>query len=273
MYRVLAAASLLSILPSYAHAQDDELDLPDGPGTFDSETMPENPLANKRYRFDGVAPAQRDHRGFDMEFGFRGRWVTIPKSVLDIWYFDIQDDNWAYIDQRPRVKGYALGVEYIVKGESANGIFYAEFLDSEMKEGYWDDYEEPADHLDGDFLAPSPGFGIVAFGANYAYEAHIVRVRDTQNRFGLSFLVGGGLGMGIMTGVMDRWGPDAEGNPAYKRYLDGVPPDEDKRLPRVYPMVDVNAGLRLNFGDRLTFRFEGGLHSLAYFGMSTGVAF
>jgi hypothetical protein len=208
-----------------------------------------------------------------MEFNFRSRWVTIPKSVLDIWYYDIQDDNWAYIEQRPRVKGYALGVEFVVKGESANGLFYAEFMDSEMPDGYWDDVEEPPDHLDGDFLDPSPGFGIITWGANYAYEGHLIRTRDTQGRFGLSILVGGGLGMGVMTGRMDRWGPDDEGNPSYKRYLDGIPADEDKRLPRVYPMVDVNTGLRFNFGDRIVFRAEGGLHTLIYMGATAGVMF
>ena len=84
-----------------------------------------------------------------------------------------------------------------------------------------------------------------------------------------------------MTGSLDRWTADASpaayentaGNPAYKQYLDGVPPLDNKSLPRVYPMVDINTGLRFNLADRVVFRFEGGLHTIPYYGMSAGVAF
>lgn len=271
MHRVFALAIYLLAAPALAQSVDE---LPDDPGGALAPTSVAPVVPTPReYRFDGVAPRVRDRRAFAMEFNFRSRMVSIPKTLLDIWYFDIEDPNWAYIERRPRIVGYALGVEWVLKNKNTNGIFYAEFMDSEMDTGYWDDVEEPPDHLDGDFLDPSPGFGLVTWGANYAYEAHMVRTRDTQGRFGLSFLVGGGLGMAIMTGRLDRWGPDDDGNPSYKRYLDGLPPDEDKRLPRVYPMVDVNAGLRFNFGDRVVFRAEGGLHSVVYYGATAGVMF
>lgn len=262
-----AAALAISLLAAPAFGQTPEV--PPAAGGVPAPVVP----TSSEYRFNGVAPKTRDHRNFGMEFGFRSRMVSVPKSLLDIWYFDIEDDNWAYIEGRPKIQGYALGVEWVLKSKTANGFFWAEFMDSEMNAGYWDDIEEPPDHLDGDFLYPSPGLGLVAFGADYAYEAHLVRLRETQNRFGLSFLVGGGLGLGIMTGKLDRWGPDDDGNPSYKRFLDGVPADENKDLPRVYPIVDVNAGLRFNFGDRVVFRAEGGLHTLVYYGASAGVTF
>lgn len=272
MYRVVAIG--ITLIASPAFAQSVEQDVPSRLEGLDAAMEPTTPTRpDTGYRFDGVAPVARDRRNFGMEFGFRSRMVSIPKSIMDIWYFDIEDPNWAYIEGRPSIKGYSLGMEFIVRSENTNGIFYGEFLDSEMSEGYWDDVEEPADHLDGDFVAPSPGFGLVTVGADYAYEAHFVRTRDTQGRFGLSLLVGGGLGIAVMTGKMDRWGPDLDGNPAYKRYLDGVPADGDKSLPRVYPMVDINTGLRFNIADRLAFRFEGGLHSVMYYGASAGVMF
>ncbi|MBT3222920.1 MAG: hypothetical protein HN348_27905, partial [Proteobacteria bacterium] len=153
-------------------------------------------------------------------------------------------------------------------------IFYLDYLDSNMDEGYWDDRdEEPADHLDGDYLKPTENLGIVAFGANYGYEVHIVRTDITNGYFGLSFLVGGGLGLGVMVGGIDRWGPDANGNPSYKLYLEGEPAEGDKGIPPVYPMVDINAGLRFNFGDRAVFRLEGGLHTLVYWGGTLGIMF
>jgi len=279
MYRVVPL--LITLMPgllfaSSATAQSFD-DLPDSVEEANNPpalppTAPELPRA-KGYEFDGVAKKIRSERAYQMEFNFRGRWVTVPRSILDVWYYDSDDDDWAYIERRPRIKGYALGVEFVVKGDSANGFFFAEFMDSEMETGYWDDVEEPPDHLDGDFLAPSAGLGLIAFGADYAYEAHLIRPSDTQGRFGLSYLIGGGLGMGIMTGKLDRWGPDDDGNPSYKLFLDGADPVDNKDLPRVYPIVDVNTGLRVNLGNRMVFRFEGGLHTLLYYGMTAGVMF
>ena len=63
------------------------------------------------------------------------------------------------------------------------------------------------------------------------------------------------------------------GNPAYKLYLEGEPPEGDKRIPPVYPMVDINTGLRFNFGDRAVLRIEGGLHTLVYWGGTLGIMF
>jgi hypothetical protein len=233
---------------------------------------PRTPLA---YPFEKVAPEPKHERAYSLEVGLRIRNVTVPSSVMDIWYFDKDDPDWAWIDGRPKIGGTAMGLEFNVVGKGSNGIFYAEFVDSRMKAGYWDDIEdsEAVDHLDGDWVAPSAGTGLVAFGGDYAYEALLVKSEQTDGRFALGFMVGGGLGMGILAGRLDRWTPDDNGNPSYKRVLDGLPPDDDQNLPRVYPMVDVNAGLRFSFGDRVSWRLEGGLHTLLFYGSSVAVRF
>jgi hypothetical protein len=238
--------------------------------TFDDGygTDPTEPFS---YAFESIAPLPEGDRGFDIEVGVRLRSVSIPASLLDIWYFDADDPDWAWTDPRPRIRGPAFGLETVIKNHNSNGFFYVEFVDSEMPGGYWDDVEEPADHLDGDFLVPSKGTSMVAFGANYAYEAHLLPIEKTEGRFGLSFLAGGGIGMGVLMGRLDTWSPDGDGNPAYKRWLDGLPPDSDKRVPRVYPMVDITGGLRFNLGDRVMVRAEGGLHTMLYYGTSLGV--
>lgn len=221
-----------------------------------------------------TASTMGPRRGYFMEIGFRSRYVVVPDSILDIWYFNEDDDGWAIPGQkRPDMKGYALGLEYVVKGDSANGIFYFEYINSLLKEGYWDDVEEPPDHGDGDYLVPTDGLGLLTFGADYAYELHFVHTEQTNGQFGMSFLVGGGLGLAVMLGHLDRWGP-AGGVPAYARHeADPDNPDEIKRIPKVYPMVDINAGLRFNFGDRVVLRLEGGLHNLLYCGASLGLMF
>ncbi|MEQ1569317.1 MAG: hypothetical protein ABMA64_27010 [Myxococcota bacterium] len=263
MYPVLLPAALCG---TAAHAaDDDEPRFADGYG--------QDPRVPLKYPFEAVAPIPTHDRKVDMEFGIRVRSVSIPRTVLNTWFFDQNDENWAYIEERPAVRGTAMGLEYGVRGAKANGTFYVEFVDSAVRGGYWDDREEPADHLDGDFLVPSTGMGLVTLGANSAYEAHFVHLDQTGGRFGLSFLTGGGLGVGVLAGSLDRWRPDNMGNPAYKRYLDGLPPDSGKELPRVYPMVDLNFGLRMNFGDLVVWRIEGGLHTLLYYGTSVGVSF
>ena len=225
------------------------------------------------FEFDGVAPEPSPARPYLLEIGFRGRMMSVPRSFLDIWYFNDDNANWAWIEPRPEIRGLSLGVEVVMRNENNNGIFYAEYLDANVPAGYWDDIEDPANHLDGDYLRPSDGLGLVALGGNYAYEAHIVRSSDTAGRFGMSYLVGGGLGISVVTGFIDRWRPDDEGNPSYKRFLDGEPPDDIQKVPRVFPMVDVSTGMRFSFGDRAVFRLEGGLHTLLYLGATAGVVF
>lgn len=264
MGNLIRSGSLASalLLPQLAHSAPR---LEDGYGSD-----PREPLG---FALEDVTPTPRHDRIMKMEVNLRLRAVSVPRGLLDIWFFDVDDGNWAYIEPRPTIRGHAVGLEYVLKGESSNGIFYLEHLDSAMSDGYWDDVELPVDHLDGVYLVPSKGLGVLGFGADYAYEAHLVGIDDTNGIFGLSFLVGGGLGLGILTGRLDRWGPDAQGNPSYKRYLDGLPPDEDRSIPRVYPLVDVNAGLRMSFGDRASLRLEGGLHTLLYYGLSFGTSF
>jgi hypothetical protein len=240
------------------------------PDTGDGYGNPRTPLA---YPFEAAAPTPAHDRSFDMTFGVRLRSVSVPATILDIWFFDEDDPNWAYIEPRPKIRGTAIGLEYGLRGKNGNGVFYAEFVDAAVDDGYWDDRELPEDHLNGDYLAPSPGLGLVAFGADYAYEAHMVRTSDTGGRIGASVLAGGGLGLGVLTGRIDRWRVDPQYNPSYKRYLDGLPPDSGSNVPRVYPMVDVNVGLRLDLGSRVLWQVEGGLHTLLYYGTSLAVAF
>ena len=142
-----------------------------------------------------------------------------------------------------------------------------------MGKGYFCHDDDDDGYVNGDFLRPSKGLGLIGFGADYAYEGHIVTLDDTGGRFGMSMLVGGGLGVGVLAGSLDRWVYDDQGNPSYKRYLDGVEPDSTTGIPRVLPLVDVNAGLRFHLGDRAVVRVEGGLHTMLFWGVSAGVAF
>jgi hypothetical protein len=205
------------------------------------------------------------------EMGFRYRHMFVPRSFVDNWYFDADTPDWPYVEARPAIVANAYGLEYGVRNRGSNGIFYVEFIDSAMKAGYWDDIEEPPNHLDGDWLSPTAGLGMVAFGADYAYEAHAIRVEQTGGAFGWSWLFGGGLGLGVVTGQLNKWSPDAAGNPGYKSYLDGLPPDGKQNLPGAFPMVDVNVATRLNFGNRACLRIEGGLHTFLYFGTAVSV--
>ncbi len=203
--------------------------------------------------------------------GVRIRHMWIPRGIVDTWYFDADAADWPYVEGRPSIQANAYGLEYGVQNKGSNGIFYAEFIDSTMKAGYWDDVEDPPDHLDGDWLAPTAGLGMLAFGADYAYEIHAVRIERTSGAFGWSFLVGGGLGLGIITGKLNNWAPDSSGVPGYERFLDGEPPDGAEKLPGAFPMVDVNLATRFNLGNRAVFRFEGGLHTFLFLGGSLGV--
>lgn len=219
-----------------------------------------------------TAPKQRN---FLMEVNFRGRYLFLPDSVLDIWY----EKHAGAAFERPTIKAYSLGLEYVIKDDQANGIFYAEYISSLMGEGYWDDRDNPPVDTDGSYIKPE-FLGIVAIGANYGYELHATDW--------LSFLFGAGLGVGIKTGQLIEWEPgepdgaatrdntDPDCGPnsaAYERYELGCADDGPVRVPPVLPIVDVNVGIRFNFSDRASLRLEGGLHDLIYGGGALGITF
>jgi len=219
---------------------------------------------------------QRMERTMLMESNFRVRYLGVPNSVMDIWYFD-SDEEGANPFERPKIRMYSFGLEYVLKPKPMNWIFYYEFIGSGMREGYWDDAEEPADHDDGDWIKPS-GFGIHAVGANYAHE---IDVSNPERAVWVSMLFSAGLGAGIVSGQLQTWhagGNDTITNeclrdaPAYER-KDSCPDDGRVRLPGLIPILDLTMSTRVNFSDRASARLDVGLHNLFYVGTAFGTVF
>lgn len=223
---------------------------------------------------DEVTPQKT--RNYLMEVNFRGRYEFLPNSLLNIWYETHEGET----IERPKVQAYSLGLEFVVRNDQANGIFYVDYLSSLLKPGYWDDIDNPPDYTDGEYIKPET-FGMVMIGADYAYELH------ATNWF--SVLFGAGLGVGIKTGNLVKWEPGGDVNsadpdcgpdaPAYERALgldeggDECANDGVKDIPTALPVLDINLGVRFNINDHSSIRLEGGLHDLPYGGGSVGITF
>ncbi len=273
-YRLLAILSSGLLLGGSAQAQDSATSDGSGSTTRYDDGYGGDPTEPLKFAFERFAGAPvRTEKALANEFNLRLRFVSVPRFVLDNWFVDDDSPDWAYVEPRPRIGGVGLGFEYVVQTPHDSGIFYVEYVDSLMKGGYWDDYDAPTDSLDGDYINPGAGTGIVGAGVNYAYEAPLVKRDETGSRFSMGLVFGGGLGIGVLVGKLDQWGPDALGNPSYKRFADGEPPDNTRKIPRVWPLVDVNAGFRFRFGERFVLRTEGGLHTAFFAGASAGVTF
>ena len=215
-------------------------------------------------------PLKREHM---FEGNFRFRYLGVPDGLMDIWFFD-NDSDGANPYARPDVNAFAAGAEFVLKKQPANWIFYVEYIGTMMDAGYWDDVEKPAAHDDGDWIRPD-SFGMIALGANYGHEIHATPW--------LSFLFGGGLGLGIVTGELTSWGPGTSQqgstatpcrteSPAYIR-KDYCPDDGPKSVPAVLPVVDISASTRFHFGDQANLRLDVGLHNMLYVGTAFGAVF
>ena len=214
-------------------------------------------------------PVKREHL---YEVNIRSRYLSVPNSLLDIWFFD-NDSDGANPYPRPKVRAYTVGAEFVTKKGPANWIFYLEYLGNLMQEGYWDDVERPAAHDDGDWIRPD-GIGMVVLGSNYGYSV------DATDWW--SFVFGGGVGLGVMTGELTRWGPGGSQatrdgdclpeSPAYTR-KDACPEDGSTDVPRVLPMVDVTVSSKFHFGDQASLRLDAGLHNMLYLGTAFGAVF
>ena len=227
-----------------------------------------------------------------IEVNFRTRSMWFPAAIVDLSFFDkdtwdeyaaSDDENagdWNYERKRPAVHAKVFGIETVVRAPNAPtiGIFYLEIIRSTLEPGYWDDIENPTNHWDGDYIVPSKNFGFFVLGADYATEIPIIRAEQTGGEFGLSFLVGGGLGLGFMSGELKRWGqgqsgePDA-GEPGYTRFENGTAADGNKELPAVFPLLDINASLQFQIASRANLRLDAGLHTMLFWGASFGLLF
>lgn len=255
-------------------AQALPMEVPAPPDADVQDPVPSTPAPT------GEAHGTRGRRTYLMQINARARYLTVPSSVLDPWFFD-SDDEGANPYDRPKVRGWAFGGEYVFDVEPGNYVIYAEFIRPTMSEGYWDDVEEPKDHDDGDWLRPD-GLGAAVFGATYMHELDAVETGPGKSDVGLSFLFGAGLGLAVVTGGLEVWHPGSNpdnldptclpSSPAYER-VDVCGSDGYKRIPKVLPMVDLSASARVNFADHFHIRIDGGLHDVLFVGSSLGVVF
>ncbi|MCB9743022.1 MAG: hypothetical protein H6741_02775 [Alphaproteobacteria bacterium] len=204
-------------------------------------------------------------RDYLMEVNLRGRYLALPDSILDIWYYNGDDDGGNHLP-RPKARGYSAGIEYVVRNDTQAGVFYFDYMGNLMEGGYWDDAEpngEEPNYLDGEYIVPNR-FALLAGGANYYYTLNATPW--------LGFVFGAGLGVTYIMGDLDSWTAD-DGEPAYVRFERGDPPDTIVRVPGVLPILDINAGVKFNINNRASIRLEGGFHDLFYGGAAMGVTF
>jgi len=232
-------------------------------------SVDEKPVADQTSE---VTEVDRDYL---MEVNFRSRWLSVPDNILDAGFYNEQDQNGLH-PERPSVRALALGLEYVVRQGPANGIFYVEYLHSLMDEGYWDDVDDEANFTDGVYLKPDR-LGMIALGANYGYA---LTMNPGNPNVEVAFMFGGGLGITFLTGqvhVYDGYSDPSTGQyfSAYEAYQEDptAEPDDTLRIPRVLPLVDINAGLRFLIAEKANVRLEGGVHDMLYLGGAAGIMF
>lgn len=212
---------------------------------------------------------------------FRYRYGVVPRGLLDIWYFDA-DDEGALPYERPGVSAQVLGLEYGLAPEPTGGpsfVGWVERIPFRMRAGYWDDRETPADHNDGDWLQPEKGLGMWAIGANYLHE---IPLSSTSQPVWVSLAVGGGLGLGFTTGAITTWhagyhedsqdptcGPLAIAPDRYQTCA----PDGEVKLPGVLPILDLSVGPKVHLTEHAMVRIDLGFHDVLFAGVAAGGSF
>ena len=202
-------------------------------------------------------------RPYLMEVNVRGRYLGVPSSLFDIWYYNEADDGGTHLP-RPQARAWSVGLEYVVKNDTQNGVFYFDYVGNLMEGGYWDDREDPPDFFDGDYVVPDR-LSLLTLGADYYYEIHATQW--------LSFMFGAGLGVAVVTGNLQKWDGD-EGVPSYEIYAQRPDdPDDVIAIPKVLPVIDINAAIKFDINHRANIRLEGGFHNLLYTGAAVGIIF
>ena len=226
---------------------------------------PDRQSTNRAGSGGGSADSKRPYM---QEVNLRIRYAFIPDSVFDLYFYNGDTNNGNHLE-RPSVSAFATGIEYVIRNEQANGIFYFEYMPSLTDHGYWDDEEDPPNYDDGDYIALT-GLATYNIGANYGFEIRL------QPWFSLMF--GGGLGLAIIAGEVQKWDGGMSANGTYIRPWESYEanpdtPDGTHDIPSVLPLVDIFAAMRFSIAENASIRIEGGLHDLIYGGMTAGIVF
>lgn len=213
--------------------------------------------------------------------GLRYRYGWIPSGIIDIWYFD-DDDEGALDFERPKISANTFGLEYGLALDAGGGpsfLFWIERMPFKFDEGYWDDKESPPDHGDGDWLRPEKGVGLWTFGASYLHE---LPISSNDKPVWVSFHIGGGIGLGIGTGSITRWHPgfhDEVSDPnclpealAVDRFAT-CEDDGSVDIPKVVPIIDLTLGPKVHLTEHAMVRIDLGIHDVPYGGIAAGGVF
>lgn len=270
----------LFLLPQVAVAQPPQLNISYTPDSAILPLTSQDEMSAKE-----LGEINKPDLPFEMEAGIRWKFMSIPRSIMSVNFTEEADDGWILPGQdRPDIKALAMGVEFVIKWDTSNLFLYMDYTSSRTQEGYWDDRDE--DFTDGSYVVPTDDLSIITVGADYMADIKLVDLSLTDNKFGMSLLLGGGLGISYVRGDVIYWEATQDSPmPSFDKYSNyltcqdstaGCPENlepEAQNIPRVLPMIDIQAAIRFNIMDRTALRIEGGLHNLLYWGGGFDVAF
>ena len=211
-----------------------------------------------------------------IEPALRLRFLSIPQSLMDVWYFDSDDDGALPFD-RPKVKATAFGLETTLDQNPTTWTLYVEYVKAGIDEGYWDDVESPAMHEDGDWIEPNK-LGMTVLGGNFG---RVINITPPEEDVAVGMRASFGLGVGFTKGTIIQWHPGQNtdntdptclpSSPATLR-KDECADDGEKRIPGVLPMLDLTVGPQVLVKQRVTARIDLGVHDMLYWGFAVGGA-
>lgn len=225
----------------------------------------------------GALPAH----AFEHTVGLRYRHGFVPAGILDVWFFD-SDDEGALPYDRPKVSNDVFGLEYGLAMEPGGGpsfLFWIERVPFHLDAGYWDDVESPPNHIDGDWLEPEKGLGMWAFGPSYLHD---IPLSSNEKPVWVALHVGGGIGLGIATGEITVWhagfhseslDPTCLPESAAVERHGACASDGEVNLPNVLPILDITVGPKLHVTEHAMVRLDLGFHDALYAGVAGGGSF
>ena len=198
------------------------------------------------------------------------RTASLPDGWFD-GFFSNGDEA------RPIIKTQSFGLERSRSKNNTNWTLYYEFFQNQTTAGYWDDLEEPLDRTDGVWVKPID-VQLHTLGFQSMFE---IDIPIPEERIETDLLIGGGLGIGVLTGSIERWhngGTDYAANNSgcipigdaiVREALCGNDPDATELPIPVLPVLDLSIAFRVRY-DRFNTRIMFGLHNLPYFGFGLG---
>jgi hypothetical protein len=186
--------------------------------------------------------------------GVRLRNIRLPESIIELFVEDAAGGG----------SNFGFGIELIRRKANFELALGIEYDSLNATDGIWVDKgdELPQDEPD---RLKFDGFGWIAADISFIWQQALHKM------FAIRY--GAGLGLGVITGKLERFDSSCTSSDTTSCSDIGTPPTENAGIPPVFPIVNLILGVQVRPTENLFINLETGIRTVPFLGATVGYIF